>query len=274
MQKQLRALEENFLTLEGGLDTPERQEMWPQLASLNAQLNSVDDAGVCWMNALWERDEQATRAWSWHWFASEAANVPTRQETSRSAAKSWVSRVIAAGAKTPRSVRRRSRPADGPQGACHGRPAGAGGLRHLRRAAEPPVAGAGLAPGSGEPIPGGARKALAGAGGVAGVDAFDPTVARRRAGPGASARPAAGTAVSQRPASGAGLAELPALRGPADQPALPRRPSVDDRPGGNWPRTGSRKAACPTRRRRRRPTSIWCSPSAWPGWARATPPAT
>jgi hypothetical protein len=100
VQKQLRALEENFLALEGGLDTPERQEMWPQLASYNSQLNNVDDAGVCWMNALWERDEQAARAWSWGWFAAEASAVPAR-EGGRSAARSWVSKL--AGGK-PREV--------------------------------------------------------------------------------------------------------------------------------------------------------------------------
>src|SRR5439155_12455565 len=34
LQKELRALEESFLAFEGGLDMPERQEMWPRLASL------------------------------------------------------------------------------------------------------------------------------------------------------------------------------------------------------------------------------------------------
>jgi hypothetical protein len=96
----LRALEESFLALEGGLDTPERQKMWPQLASLNAQIKNVDDAGVCWMNALWERDEQAARAWSWNWFAAEAADVPPRQDSARSAPRAWVSRVLSAQAKT------------------------------------------------------------------------------------------------------------------------------------------------------------------------------
>ena len=100
IQKELRALEESFLTLEGGLDTPERQEMWPRLASLNGQLKNVDDAGVCWMNALWERDEQAARAWSWNWFAAEAADVPPRQDTARSQPRAWVSRVLSGQAKT------------------------------------------------------------------------------------------------------------------------------------------------------------------------------
>jgi hypothetical protein len=100
IEKQLRALEESFLTLEGGLDTPERQEMWPQLASLNAQLKrNIDDAGVCWMNALWERDEQAARAWSWAWFVSEAAGVPARPESGKGPARAWTAKATANGAK-------------------------------------------------------------------------------------------------------------------------------------------------------------------------------
>jgi hypothetical protein len=94
LQKQLRALEESFLELEGGLDTPERQEMWPQLARYNTALQSVDDAGVCWMNALWERDEQAVQRWAWHWFEAEAHNVQTRQDTPRSQPRKWVDRAL------------------------------------------------------------------------------------------------------------------------------------------------------------------------------------
>ncbi|MFO0878493.1 MAG: hypothetical protein U0840_14230 [Gemmataceae bacterium] len=100
VQRQLRALEESFLALEGGLDIPERQEMWPQLALLNTQLQSVDDAGVCWMNALWERGSEAVQAWAWHWFLAEAQVVPTRQDSPRSQPRSWVSRVVAPGAKS------------------------------------------------------------------------------------------------------------------------------------------------------------------------------
>jgi hypothetical protein len=98
-QKQVRALEESFLALEGGLDMPERQEMWPQMAALYATLQTVDDAGVCWMNAMWERDEQAVRAWGWAWFVSEAHAVPTRQDSPRSQPRSWVGKVAAPNAK-------------------------------------------------------------------------------------------------------------------------------------------------------------------------------
>jgi hypothetical protein len=93
LQKELRALEETFLSVEGGLDMPERQEMWPKLASLNTQLNNVDDAGVCWMNALWERGEKAARDWAWYWFIGEANAVPVRSESGRSGQRSWVSKL-------------------------------------------------------------------------------------------------------------------------------------------------------------------------------------
>ncbi|MGL4551609.1 MAG: hypothetical protein ACRC33_10510, partial [Gemmataceae bacterium] len=92
-QKQLKELEESFLGLDGGLDTPDRQEMWPRLASLNTQLNNVDDAGISWMNALWERDEAVARAWAWNWFAAEAQAVPDRE--TRGPARSWVARALA-----------------------------------------------------------------------------------------------------------------------------------------------------------------------------------
>src|SRR5262249_7017649 len=99
LQKQLRSLEESFLALEGGLDTPERQEMWHQLATLNAQLGSVDDGGVCWMNALWERDESAVRKWAWGWFLTEASVLATRSDAPRGQPRSWVQKAITAGAK-------------------------------------------------------------------------------------------------------------------------------------------------------------------------------
>jgi len=95
LQKQLRALEESFLALEGGLDMPERQQMWQQLAQLNSQLGSVDDAGVCWMNTLWDRDDLAVQTWGWEWFLTEASAVPARSESAKSTPRSWVSSVLA-----------------------------------------------------------------------------------------------------------------------------------------------------------------------------------
>src|SRR5262249_22079249 len=80
LQKELKAVEESFLALEGGLDQPERQEMWPRLATLNTQLKNVDDAGICWLNALWERDDSVARQVAWHWFVSEAGAVQPHGE--------------------------------------------------------------------------------------------------------------------------------------------------------------------------------------------------
>ena len=92
-QKQLKELEEAFLALEGGLDIPQRQELWPRLAALNTQLHNTDDAGICWMNALWERDEHAVRQLAWNWFQAESPSVPERTE-GRST-RCWVTRGLA-----------------------------------------------------------------------------------------------------------------------------------------------------------------------------------
>ncbi len=98
LQKQLREMEESFLAHEGGLDAAERQEAWPVMASINTQLSNTDDAGICWMNALWERDEAAARAWAWQWFLAECQAVPP-QEGGRTP-RSWVTKATLAGAKT------------------------------------------------------------------------------------------------------------------------------------------------------------------------------
>ncbi|MFQ3592907.1 MAG: hypothetical protein SNJ82_06915 [Gemmataceae bacterium] len=92
-QKQLKELEEAFLAFEGGLDIKERQELWPRLATLNSQLNNTDDAGICWMNALWERDENTARQWAWNWFQAESPSVPERFEGRNQ--RTWVTRGLA-----------------------------------------------------------------------------------------------------------------------------------------------------------------------------------
>jgi hypothetical protein len=98
VQKQLKALEEQFLAIDGGLDAPQRQELWPQLAALNMQLAS-EDGGICWTNALWERDEQAVRAWAWNWFLTEAQIVASKYD-GKSSVRPWVYRVFGPNAKT------------------------------------------------------------------------------------------------------------------------------------------------------------------------------
>jgi hypothetical protein len=67
LQERLRAVEKQFLEISGPLDAPERLALWPQLAQLNKALRNDSDATVCWVNALWEADEQApqlARAWA------------------------------------------------------------------------------------------------------------------------------------------------------------------------------------------------------------------
>ncbi len=90
LRKQLDELEARFLAAEGRLDEAEREALWPQMAALNAQLGSPDDAGVCWMNALWLDDEaQAVRALNW--FRAEAQAVPLRKEAGWPEGRTWAS---------------------------------------------------------------------------------------------------------------------------------------------------------------------------------------
>src|SRR5262245_2686840 len=54
----LRELEKEFLALQGPLDAPERQALWPQLARLHALDGGVSEAAICWTNAF--RSEEHT----------------------------------------------------------------------------------------------------------------------------------------------------------------------------------------------------------------------
>lgn len=59
-------LEKTFLAIEGPLDAPERRELWPQLAQVNAALGDQADAAICWLNFIWEEDEvPAAHAREW-----------------------------------------------------------------------------------------------------------------------------------------------------------------------------------------------------------------
>ncbi len=97
LQQQLRKLEERFTALEGGLDAPERQALWPTLANLNAALGQIEEAGVCWANALWGQDA-VSEEWAWNWFRTEAAAVPVRSDKG-SRNRSWASRISTAAGK-------------------------------------------------------------------------------------------------------------------------------------------------------------------------------
>jgi hypothetical protein len=94
LRRQLRKLEEQFTALEGGLDAPERQAMWPRLANLNAAVGAPEEAGICWLHALWGR-ENVSEEWAWQWFCAEAAVVPVRPESGWRN-HSWASRLSTA----------------------------------------------------------------------------------------------------------------------------------------------------------------------------------
>lgn len=89
-----RVLEEEFLEFDGGLDIEARQELWPELARLNAQLGNAEDGGICWMNALWHAGAYPT-AWVWNWFMTEAhAFTPEEKKPSGQRRKSWTDKII------------------------------------------------------------------------------------------------------------------------------------------------------------------------------------
>ena len=72
IEKQLRAAEEEFVSLPGTLDDDAHRALWPRLAALNARLRKTEDAGLCWLNALWEPDDNAPK-WAAAWFRTEAS---------------------------------------------------------------------------------------------------------------------------------------------------------------------------------------------------------
>ena len=62
-----KELEEQFLAVDGPLDAPERQALWPELATAYAGANQPIDAAVCWLDALWDADPLPP-----HWLAGWA----------------------------------------------------------------------------------------------------------------------------------------------------------------------------------------------------------
>jgi hypothetical protein len=88
LEQQLAALEQRFLSVDGPLDSNERRALWPKLAALNTRLGRDDDAGLCWMSALWS-DEVPPPASCWHWFRAEAAGVPMSDGSGLREGRSW-----------------------------------------------------------------------------------------------------------------------------------------------------------------------------------------
>jgi hypothetical protein len=99
LREQLEALEQRFLGVDGALDAPERRQLWPEMADLNARIGNADDASLCWTNALWQGDEgRVGRALAW--FRAEAQAVPLRSETGWPHGRTWAS----AAALAPRGA--------------------------------------------------------------------------------------------------------------------------------------------------------------------------
>jgi hypothetical protein len=72
LQQRLKDVEQRFLAVDGPLDAPERQSLWPELAQLNAALRHTADAALCWAQALWENGD-VSAASTWGWVESERA---------------------------------------------------------------------------------------------------------------------------------------------------------------------------------------------------------
>jgi hypothetical protein len=67
LQKRQHELEARFLQIDGPLDMPERQALWPELALTYTALGNLGDAAVCWANVLWEEGAAAAHQMRlWH----------------------------------------------------------------------------------------------------------------------------------------------------------------------------------------------------------------
>ncbi len=72
----LRArLQDEFLAIDGPLDHPDRQGLWPKLAVANAGFGEKGEAAICWVNGMWGRDSPPAE-WVESWFQSE---LPTQR---------------------------------------------------------------------------------------------------------------------------------------------------------------------------------------------------
>lgn len=87
-QRQLAELEDRFRNLEGALDSDDRQQLWPELAELNASLGRGDDAGLCWLSAFWNA-RRPPAAWTWQWLQTEAGAVVSRPVKGQARSRSW-----------------------------------------------------------------------------------------------------------------------------------------------------------------------------------------
>ncbi len=98
LQRELKALEQQFQACAGPVDAPERQALWPRLAELNSALGE-QDAMICWANALWNGGADVVEH-ARHWAAHETRDgggMLSPQE---------LGRILSATDVTPPDVRR------------------------------------------------------------------------------------------------------------------------------------------------------------------------
>ncbi|HZV05380.1 MAG TPA: hypothetical protein VE999_09880 [Gemmataceae bacterium] len=89
IEKELRAVEDEFLALPGGLDDESRRTLWPRLADLNARLSKWEDAGICWLNGLWDAGDDAGK-WTAAWFRTEAVGAAHRHASHAGSVQPWI----------------------------------------------------------------------------------------------------------------------------------------------------------------------------------------
>jgi hypothetical protein len=99
IEKELHAVEQEFLSLPNGLEDESRRTYWPRLAQLNERLMRTEEAGMCWLHLLW--DANAAEQWSASWFRTEALGVEQRHCNNSTLPQSWL-----AGALAPQGFRR------------------------------------------------------------------------------------------------------------------------------------------------------------------------
>jgi hypothetical protein len=68
-------LEDQFLGLDGPLDSPDRQALWPELAAANAGAGDLAEAAVAWANALWDKPAPPA-GWLDAWVRAELPDLP------------------------------------------------------------------------------------------------------------------------------------------------------------------------------------------------------
>jgi hypothetical protein len=73
--KKRAVLEEQFKSIDGALDDPERRRLWPELAVANAGAgDSKTEAAICWLNAMWGADPIPDE-WVSGWLRSEVPSM-------------------------------------------------------------------------------------------------------------------------------------------------------------------------------------------------------